>query len=49
LQLATAEKVDVEVGNRFAAVGAVVDGDAVAAFRDAEVGGDLPGSEKEMA
>ena len=38
-----------EVGDGFAAVGAVVDCDPVAAFRDAEVGGNLACSEKEMA
>lgn len=38
-----------EVRDGFAAVWAVVDHDAVSAFRDSKVGGELRGGEKEVA
>jgi len=41
--------VDVEVGDGFAAVGAVVDCDAEAGFGDAELGGEFSGGQEEMA
>ena len=44
-----AEEVDVEMGDGFAAVGAVVDGDAEAGFRDSEFGGELSGGEQKVA
>lgn len=46
--MAAAEEVDVEVGNGFAAVGAVVDDDAKTSV-EFELLGDLASNEKEMA
>ena len=46
--MASAEEVDVEVGDGFAAVGAVVDRDAVAGFRDAEFPCDLRSGEQKV-
>lgn len=48
-ELAPAEQMDVEVRDGLAAVRAVVDDDAVSAFREAEVGGDLRGGEQQVA
>jgi len=47
--LSAAEEVDVEVGHGFPAVRAVVDGDAEAGFREAEIACDGCGGEKQVA
>lgn len=47
--MAPAEEVDVEMGHGFAAVRAVIDRDAKAAFGEAKIGSDFSSDEKEMA
>ena len=48
-EVASAEKVDVKMGNRFAAVGAVVDDESVACGGYVFAAGDFGGDEKKVA
>jgi hypothetical protein len=49
IEVASAEEVDVEMGDCFAAVGAVVDDEAVAGGGDVFAAGDFGGDEKKVA